>query len=177
MIEVQGISFLVKKKILVNNISLKILPGEFVVIMGANGAGKSTLLKMIAGSLQATSGQVLFNDKKLKEYSVEALSKKRAVLSQHYHISFPLTAHEIVMMGRYPYFDHNPTHNDVEIVNSALQKMQVQHLADRGQSALDAAQDEFSVFEKQIKDTIRETPLTAVAGAVALGFILAVITR
>ena len=136
MIEVQGISFLVKKKILVNNISLKILPGEFVVIMGANGAGKSTLLKMIAGSLQATSGQVLFNDKKLKEYSVEALSKKRAVLSQHYHISFPLTAHEIVMMGRYPYFDHNPTHNDVEIVNSALQKMQVQHLADRDYNTL-----------------------------------------
>ena len=56
-------------------------------------------------------------------------------------------------------------------------KGQVQHLADRGQSALDAAQDEFSVFEKQIKDTIREKPLTAVAGAVALGFILAVITR
>lgn len=50
-------------------------------------------------------------------------------------------------------------------------------LAARGQSALDYAQDEFGAFEKQIKDTIREKPLTAVAGAVALGFILAVITR
>jgi ElaB/YqjD/DUF883 family membrane-anchored ribosome-binding protein len=50
-------------------------------------------------------------------------------------------------------------------------------LAARGQSALDYAQDEFGAFERQIKDTIREKPLTAVAGAVALGFILAVITR
>jgi len=50
-------------------------------------------------------------------------------------------------------------------------------LAARGQSALDTAQDEFGAFEKQIKDTIREKPLTAVAGAIALGFILAVITR
>jgi len=50
-------------------------------------------------------------------------------------------------------------------------------LATRGQSALDYAQDEFGAFEKQIKDTIREKPLTAVAGAVALGFILAVVTR
>lgn len=50
-------------------------------------------------------------------------------------------------------------------------------LAARGQSALDYAQDEFGAFEKQIKDTIREKPLTAVAGAVALGFLLAVITR
>lgn len=50
-------------------------------------------------------------------------------------------------------------------------------LAARGQSALDYAHDEFGAFEKQIKDTIREKPLTAVAGAVALGFLLAVITR
>ena len=50
-------------------------------------------------------------------------------------------------------------------------------LAARGQSALDYAHDEFGAFEKQIKDIIREKPLTAVAGAVALGFVLAVITR
>ncbi len=50
-------------------------------------------------------------------------------------------------------------------------------LAARGQSALDSAQDEFGAFERQIKDTIRDKPLTAVAGAVALGFLIAVITR
>jgi hypothetical protein len=42
---------------------------------------------------------------------------------------------------------------------------------------MENAQDEFSAFEKQIKDTIREKPLTAVAGAMALGFLIAVITR
>src|ERR1700712_5056393 len=36
-------------------------------------------------------------------------------------------------------------------------------LASRGQSAIDYAQDEFGAIEKQIKDTIREKPLTAVA--------------
>lgn len=56
-------------------------------------------------------------------------------------------------------------------------RAQADELTSRGQSALDYAQDEFGAFEKQIKDTIREKPLTAVAGAVALGFILAVITR
>jgi ElaB/YqjD/DUF883 family membrane-anchored ribosome-binding protein len=56
-------------------------------------------------------------------------------------------------------------------------KASANDLAARGQSALDTAQDEFGAFEKQIKDTIRDKPLTAVAGAVALGFILAVIKR
>jgi ElaB/YqjD/DUF883 family membrane-anchored ribosome-binding protein len=50
-------------------------------------------------------------------------------------------------------------------------------LASRGQSAIDSAQDEFGHIERQIKDTIREKPLTAVAGAVALGFLIAVLTR
>ncbi|MEP7239588.1 MAG: hypothetical protein ABI697_01770 [Devosia sp.] len=50
-------------------------------------------------------------------------------------------------------------------------------LAQRGQSALNMAQDEFTAVEKQVKDTIREKPLTAVAAAVAAGFILAVLTR
>ena len=51
------------------------------------------------------------------------------------------------------------------------------NLKAQGQSAIEDAQDEFGQIEKQIKDTIREKPLTAVAGAVALGFILAVVSR
>jgi ElaB/YqjD/DUF883 family membrane-anchored ribosome-binding protein len=50
-------------------------------------------------------------------------------------------------------------------------------IAQRGQAAVEDAQDEFTQLEKQIKDTIREKPLTAVAGAIALGFVLAVVTR
>ncbi len=54
---------------------------------------------------------------------------------------------------------------------------QVQHLVKQGQQAVDSIQDEFGHMEKQIKDAIREKPLTAVAGAVALGFVIALITR
>lgn len=47
----------------------------------------------------------------------------------------------------------------------------------KGEELVETAQDEFGAFEQQIKDTIREKPLTAVAGALALGFLIAVITR
>jgi ElaB/YqjD/DUF883 family membrane-anchored ribosome-binding protein len=59
----------------------------------------------------------------------------------------------------------------------ATAKNQASALKDKGEELMESAQDEFGAIEKQIKDTIREKPLTAVAGAVALGFILAVITR
>jgi ElaB/YqjD/DUF883 family membrane-anchored ribosome-binding protein len=56
-------------------------------------------------------------------------------------------------------------------------KRELRNLKSQGESVVGEAQDEFGQLEKQIKDTIREKPLTAVAGAVALGFILAVVSR
>lgn len=64
-------------------------------------------------------------------------------------------------------------------VNDAqkMAKRGVKNLAHNGHSAIEEVQDEFGQFEKQIKDTIREKPLTAVAGAIALGFVLAMVSR
>lgn len=47
----------------------------------------------------------------------------------------------------------------------------------RGQHLLDDAQDQAGEVEQQLKDTIREKPLTAVATAVGIGFVLALLTR
>ena len=58
-----------------------------------------------------------------------------------------------------------------------MAKSRAAELRGKGEEMLETAQDEFNAFEKQIKDTIREKPLTAVAGAMALGFIIAVLTR
>ena len=46
-----------------NGISLDILKGESVGILGRNGSGKSTLLKIITGVLSPTSGSVKVNGK------------------------------------------------------------------------------------------------------------------
>jgi NitT/TauT family transport system ATP-binding protein len=46
-----------------DNINLKVKPGEFLCIVGPSGCGKSTLLHLIAGLHQATSGNVLVDDK------------------------------------------------------------------------------------------------------------------
>ena len=54
---------------------------------------------------------------------------------------------------------------------------QMHNLVKQGQNAVESVQDEFGHMEKQLKDTIREKPLTAVAGAIAIGFVLALITR
>ena len=58
-----------------------------------------------------------------------------------------------------------------------MAKSRAAEIRGKGEEMIESAQDEFGAFETQIKDTIREKPLTAVAGALALGFLIAVITR
>ncbi len=58
-------------------ISLKILEGDFSVMMGPSGCGKSTLLNIIGGLDRATSGDVKFNDQDFSTLSNKALSMIR----------------------------------------------------------------------------------------------------
>lgn len=58
-----------------------------------------------------------------------------------------------------------------------MAKREARQFVRSGQQAVEDVTDEFGHLEKQLKDAIREKPLTAVAGAVALGFLLAMITR
>ncbi|APU70076.1 peptidase domain-containing ABC transporter [Christiangramia flava] len=66
------------KKIL-KNLSLKIDPGERILIKGLNGAGKSTLLRLVAGLVHPTAGEIYVNDISLKSIR---LNHYRALLGQ-----------------------------------------------------------------------------------------------
>ncbi|MDB5205129.1 MAG: heme transporter ATP-binding protein [Flavisolibacter sp.] len=136
MLSAQNISYKIGNSFLLKETSVRFSPGQFHVIMGANGAGKSTLLKLLAGDLKPSSGAIFLDDKKLSKYSKNNLASKRAVLSQHYHLAFPITVEEIVLMGRYPYFPTQPTANDLAICKEAVRLMDVAHLLHRDYTTL-----------------------------------------
>ena len=74
MLELKNISYSVeeeshKKKIL-EDISLRIEEGQFVVITGPNGSGKSTLAKIIAGIIPPVSGQILLDGADITERTI-----------------------------------------------------------------------------------------------------------
>ncbi|MET3924330.1 DNA gyrase subunit B [Devosia sp. 2618] len=56
-------------------------------------------------------------------------------------------------------------------------KSEARHLQRQGQQVVEDVQDKASDIEKQLKATIREKPLTAVASAIGIGFVLALLSR
>ena len=79
-------------------ISMKILEGDFSVMMGPSGCGKSTLLNIIGGLDRATSGDVTFNDQDFNTLSNKALSMIRrqhiGFVFQNYNLLPVLNAYE-----------------------------------------------------------------------------------
>lgn len=58
-----------------------------------------------------------------------------------------------------------------------IAQAEFRQLKRRGKHMMEDAQDQAVEYEEQLKDTIREKPLTAVAAAAGIGFVLALLTR
>ena len=59
LVEFRGVSYEIAGKPILADLSLRIEPGETLVLLGRSGSGKTTALKMINGMLFPTRGQVL----------------------------------------------------------------------------------------------------------------------
>ena len=61
----------------VRGVSLEVMPGEFVALMGPSGSGKSTLLQLLGGLDQPTSGEVLLEGSSIGRLSDEQATRLR----------------------------------------------------------------------------------------------------
>ena len=75
----------------VNNVDLSFEQGEFAAIVGPSGSGKTTLLNMIGGLDNPTEGDIIVNDKNIKEFSSSKLIDFRLR-----HIGFVFQAYNLI---------------------------------------------------------------------------------
>ena len=57
------------------DLSMTVIPGEIVGVMGANGAGKTTLFSLIAGHDQPTAGEIKFDGQHLNGRSPDQICR------------------------------------------------------------------------------------------------------
>ncbi len=82
------------------NVNLKIQPGDFVAIMGENGAGKTTIAKHLNGLLKPSIGNVTVDGEDTRKVSVAHLSRKVGLVFQNPdHLLFSETVKQEVAYG------------------------------------------------------------------------------
>ena len=83
-------------------ISLDVLEGEIVALIGGNGAGKSTTLNSISGLIRPRSGKILLNGEDLGPFSAHQIMAKGVVqVPEGRRIFARLTVTENLKMGAY----------------------------------------------------------------------------
>lgn len=142
MLCAENISFWIKDKSILEDISLIVEQGGILSILGPNGAGKSTLLKCLAGFLKITSGQVFLHQQSFDQLSLKELALKRAVLTQQQTLEFPFTVHEVASMGRSDQSFSGSSRTDKSIIDEALDLTKVYHLEKRLFSTLSGGEQQ-----------------------------------
>jgi len=84
-----------------DDVSFRIEPGEFVVIKGSSGSGKSTLLSLLSGLDAPTAGRVIVEDQDITDLTEDELAPMRNVtigfVFQSFHLIPSLNALENIM--------------------------------------------------------------------------------
>lgn len=85
---------------ILEDISLRVEPGESVALIGPNGVGKTTLLRLLAGMLTPATGQVLLqNDEPIQGMSRRKIARQLTLVPQARPQVFDFSALELVLMG------------------------------------------------------------------------------
>ena len=84
-IELNNVSFRYNENmpLVVDNLSLKIRPGQYVAIVGATGCGKSTLMRIMLGFEKPGKGAVYYDGKDLSGIDLKSLRRKIGVVMQN----------------------------------------------------------------------------------------------
>ena len=108
----------------VKGISLALMPGELVSLIGANGAGKTTTLNAIAGTLNTSGGEILYDGKPIDRLPAhKRLRQGLALVPEGRGIFTRLTVEENLRMGAYCRRDHEAVEADMERIFGMLPRV------------------------------------------------------
>ncbi len=100
-----------------HGISIRLMEGQTVCVLGSNGAGKSTLLKAIGGAVRISNGRIIFKGKPIHTLRTEVIVRLGIVYVPEAKMLFgPLSVEENLLLGAYVLRDEDRIKQNLESV-------------------------------------------------------------
>lgn len=109
-ISIKDLNFVIKDKVILQNVSLDIKPGEKIALVGALGCGKSSLLKCITGFYTSNDNTISIDDYDINSIDPDVLRKNIGYAPQSNQL-FSGTVYDNIGMGV-----DNPSNEEIEEV-------------------------------------------------------------
>jgi zinc/manganese transport system ATP-binding protein/zinc transport system ATP-binding protein len=131
LVELTHASSRYRATLALQDVSLKIYPGQFMAIVGPNGGGKTTLLRTILGMIPVEPGKVLLRGKEPHRGALERIGYVPQLETIDWN--FPITVEEVMSMG---FFNGNrwfrASRNDEHAkLQSVMARLNLSGLGDR----------------------------------------------
>jgi iron complex transport system ATP-binding protein len=181
VLEAREVSFSYERRrgtsaLVLDRVSLAVLRGQVVGLLGPNGSGKTTLLKLIAGILRPGSGDVRLDGTPVASMTRRELARRIAVVPQETHAAFDFSVLDMVLMGRYPHLGpfalEGPS--DLAIAYDALAATGTAALASRSFATLSGGEKQRVVIASALAQASDMLLLDEPTTALDLGFQLEV---
>ena len=139
-------------------VSLAVLPGEVLGLVGPNGSGKTTLIRAVTGAVTPVSGEVRLGGDDVSALSQRERALRAAVVPQEPSLPGAFSALEIVLMGRTPHLRllQNEGPFDLCAVEWAMRATQTWEFADRAAGELSGGERQRVVVARALA---QEAPL------------------
>ena len=100
MLKAEHVTVCCDGQVIVDDLSVALEAGQWLMLVGPNGAGKSTLIRAIAQGVPYT-GVITLNGRDIRACKPAQLAQRIGVLSQQHSVGYAYSVEEVVALGRY----------------------------------------------------------------------------
>lgn len=129
----QQLSLRIGDRILVDDASFSLQPGELIALLGPNGAGKTSLIQAALGQLPGAGGNATLGGDDIRRLSPMERARRLSYLPQLRSLAWPISVRDVVALGRYSHgagLGRLGT-DDARAVDKALAACNLEEFADR----------------------------------------------